>query len=112
MAKSMLQRAQRELIADLQAQLVAYKAIVNQVLAIVLDAPGLEADYAHPPPIELMPDTFGTVDVARLRDWWLRVLEGYAPTIKPSHSRDCETGAACWECGVCGDCGRYVGSGE
>ena len=102
-------------VAHLQAQLAPYKAIINQVLAVVMRAPELEADYSLPPPVEMLPP-MDEVHAGRLREWWIAMLEGYpGPDTRPKHSSECRNDGApsgCWECGMCSSCGRYVGSGE
>lgn len=110
---SEVQAKLREQVESLTLQLTAYKAIVNQVLAVVLNAPELEADYAHPPPIELMPtDVRDVVHAGLIQNWWLQVTRAYHNTLSVTHGPACEQGATCDMCGMCSDCGRYAGAGE
>lgn len=108
---SEVQARLRDEITALKSQLAAYRGIVNQVLAVVLDEPNLEADYNLPPPIEMMPPN-GSVDALKIRNWWLKVVEGYERPNTLDHSTHCQRRSGCWECGLCSDCGRYVGAGE
>lgn len=104
-----------QLISALQDELVAYKAIVNQVLSVVLDEPKLEEDYSLPPPVEMMPSHLGEVHSLRLQQWWTKMAIDHdarkEAAERPQHGPGCPS-SACWECGVCANCGRYVGAGE